>query len=76
MTYNMAVKILDRVREGIYYPERIVTQALILTGDLDPDGPEATRVRSERLEASVLRSYKAVGTIEGSGLVERDHPED
>ena len=76
MTYNMAVKILDRVREGIYYPERIVTQALILTGDLDPDGPEAIRVRSEGLETSLLRTYKAVGTLEGSGLVERDDPED
>lgn len=68
MTYQMAVKILDRAREGIYYPERIITQALILTGDIDPDGPIA--MRSERLAEAVSRTYKAVGAIEGSGLVE------
>jgi len=72
MTYDMAVKILDRVREGIYYPERIVTEALILTGDLDPDGTEALRVRGKGLETPVSRTYKAVGTIEGSGLVDGD----
>jgi hypothetical protein len=35
MTYKMAMKILDRVREGILYPESIITKALEMTGDLD-----------------------------------------
>jgi hypothetical protein len=35
MTYEQAQKILDRVREGVYYPDRIVDFALQLTGDLD-----------------------------------------
>jgi len=35
MTYDQAQKILDRVREGVYYPDRIVDFALQLTGDLD-----------------------------------------
>lgn len=35
MTYEDAVKILDRVREGIAYPEHVITQALTMTGDLN-----------------------------------------
>jgi len=35
MTYEQAQKILDRVREGVNYPPRIVDFALQLTGDLD-----------------------------------------
>ena len=35
MTYEQAQKILNRVREGVHYPARIVDKALFLTGDLD-----------------------------------------
>lgn len=35
MTYQDAVKILDRVREGIFYSEHVITQALMMTGDLN-----------------------------------------
>lgn len=34
MSYADAMKILDRVREGIAYPKHVITQALRLTGDL------------------------------------------
>lgn len=34
MTYEMAMKILDKVKEGIPYPEKIINMALELTGDL------------------------------------------
>lgn len=34
MTYRLAIRILDRVREGVDYPESIINQALGLTGDL------------------------------------------
>lgn len=35
MTHQTAMQILDRVREGVPYPDHIVTQALFLTGDID-----------------------------------------
>ena len=35
MTYEDAKQILDRVREGIAYPEHVITQALMMTGDLN-----------------------------------------
>ena len=35
MTYDQAQKILDRVRDGVPYPARIIDFALQLTGDLD-----------------------------------------
>jgi hypothetical protein len=38
MTYEMAIKILDKVREGIPYPESIITKALQMTGDIDDYG--------------------------------------
>lgn len=72
MTYEMAVKILDRVREGIYYPERIVTQALILTGDLDADGPDAARVGSATLAQGVQEDYRASWSQKSQTLVDRD----
>ena len=34
MTYEMAVKILDRVRDGAIYPEHVITEALKATGDV------------------------------------------
>lgn len=35
MTYEQAQKILDRVRDGVYYPDSIVDFALFLTGDIE-----------------------------------------
>lgn len=35
MSHYQAMQILDKVREGVLYPEYIITQALRLTGDLD-----------------------------------------
>lgn len=34
MSHKLAMHILDRVREGWEYPESIVNQALMMTGDL------------------------------------------
>jgi hypothetical protein len=34
MTYEIAMRILDKVRDGVPYPEKIITIALQLTGDL------------------------------------------
>ncbi len=34
MTHAQAMRILDKVRDGVPYPEKIVTIALQMTGDL------------------------------------------
>ena len=34
MTYQQAMKILDKLKDGVPYPEKIITMALELTGDL------------------------------------------
>ena len=36
MTYEMAMRILDKVKDGVPYPEKIINMALELTGDLQP----------------------------------------
>ena len=35
MTHSLAMKILDKVKEGTSYPQRVVDKALMMTGDLD-----------------------------------------
>ena len=35
MNYYQAMRLLDRVKEGVPMPLRLINQALILTGDLD-----------------------------------------
>jgi hypothetical protein len=35
MIHKKAMQILDRVREGVHYPEHIVNQALFMTGDIE-----------------------------------------
>jgi hypothetical protein len=35
MTHQQAMRILDRVREGVSFPITIINRALQLTGDLD-----------------------------------------
>jgi hypothetical protein len=37
VNYFEAIKILDRVREGVAYPEHVITMALKLTGDLEDE---------------------------------------
>jgi len=37
MTYEEAMRLLARVREGIYYPVELVSEALAMTGDRDYD---------------------------------------
>lgn len=34
MTHKEAMRILDKVRDGVPYPEKIITMALEMTGDL------------------------------------------
>ena len=38
MNYFEAMRLLDRVKEGVPIPLRLITEALILTGDLDDQG--------------------------------------
>ena len=38
MNYFEAMRLLDKVKEGVPYPVRLITEALILTGDLDEQG--------------------------------------
>ena len=38
MTHEMARKILDKVREGVPYPQWVILKALELTGDIDGHG--------------------------------------
>lgn len=35
MTWEQAMKLLDKVKEGKQYPEKIILMALRITGDLD-----------------------------------------
>jgi hypothetical protein len=35
MSHFDAMRLLDKVKEGVPYPVRLITEALILTGDLD-----------------------------------------
>jgi hypothetical protein len=35
MNYFQAMILLDKVKEGVPFPVRLITEALILTGDLD-----------------------------------------
>ena len=35
MTHEMAMKILDKLKEGTPYPLIIINRALMMTGDLD-----------------------------------------
>ena len=35
MTYEQAMKILDRVRDGVAYSQHVINAALRLTGDLN-----------------------------------------
>lgn len=34
MTHKMAMRILDKVKDGVPYPEKIILMALEMTGDL------------------------------------------
>jgi hypothetical protein len=45
MTHELAMKILDKVKEGVPYPETIVNKALMMTGDLDELQQESSEQR-------------------------------
>ena len=45
MTHAMAMKILDKLKDGTPYPERIVDMALMMTGDLDELQQESSEQR-------------------------------
>ena len=49
MTYEQAKKILDHVREGVYYPDSIVDFALQLTGDIE----EHQAQRGQRMASEI-----------------------
>ena len=54
MTHEMAMRILDKVREGTPYPQIIIRQALMMTGDLDElqqEGSEQCRGQSATRES-------------------------
>lgn len=36
MSHNEAMKLLDKVRDGVHYPLHLINKALELTGDLFP----------------------------------------
>jgi hypothetical protein len=38
MTYEIAMRILDKVRDGVIYPQWVIRKALELTGDIDGHG--------------------------------------
>lgn len=38
MNYKTAMRILDRVREGVHYPQWVILKALEITGDIDGYG--------------------------------------
>jgi hypothetical protein len=38
MNYQTAMRILDRVRDGVSYPKWVILKALELTGDIDGHG--------------------------------------
>ena len=64
MNYFQAMRLLDKVKEGVPIPLRLITEALILTGDLDEQIPmvysrknisnESDRVILEQAEAREL----------------------
>ena len=35
LTHELAMKILDKVKEGVAYPRMVVERALMMTGDID-----------------------------------------
>lgn len=38
VTYQIAMRILDKVRDGVHYPQSVILKALELTGDIDEHG--------------------------------------
>jgi len=67
MTYDQAQKILDRVREGVPYPARIIDFALQLTGDLDAHETH----RSERMGREIQTQGQPGRSGAGTDMVGR-----
>lgn len=55
-----ANKILDRVREGLPYPDRIINKALFMTGDMDDEQYTAVEsgMRSEGMDCPIQEAGK------------------
>jgi hypothetical protein len=49
MTYAEAVRLLDRVKDGVQYPDEVVAEALAMTGDQQ----HATQVPCPEIEEFV-----------------------
>lgn len=43
MTYYEAMRILDKLKDGLSYPKKIIDEALMMTGDLDELQQEVDR---------------------------------
>jgi hypothetical protein len=71
MNYFDAMRILDKVTEGLTYPEKIINSALEITGDLDGQGTPK-RQRSAGVDCKVQE--EATGRRQGRSLrvVEQD----
>lgn len=57
MTYEQAQKILDRVRDGVCYPDRIVDFALQLTGDLDAHETHRSEGMGSEIQSESQRGW-------------------
>jgi hypothetical protein len=65
MNYFDAMRILDKVTEGLTYPEKIVNSALEITGDLDGQGTPQ-RQRSSGMDCKVQE--EATGRRQGRSI--------
>lgn len=65
MNYFEAMRILDKVADGICYPEKIINQALEATGDIDGQGTPK-RQRSEGVDCKVQE--EATGRRQGRSI--------
>ena len=73
MNYEHAKAILDRVRDGIAYPNHTVQKALEMTGDIDGhiEGMDAGD-RSTRVDQAVSQESDRRGEIGSLRLVAND----
>ena len=58
MTHEQANRILDRTREGWEFSEFVVTRALELTGDYEPNGSDGV---DSPLQEKILGGWQSGG---------------
>lgn len=61
MTHEQAQQILDRVKDGITYPSRIVNAALWLTGDLDAHEAMRGSGVDQEVSSESINRWSAIG---------------